>query len=78
MARRYFKDVVLRQDAADEAVNSAVDEIWQSGCLGKAFDEQRTKTTMQSSLRQSSRTRKLELANVVGDEYREFHAYRVK
>lgn len=73
-ARRYFKDAVLQEDAADEAVNIAVDEMWQSDC----YDEEMARTRIDSSLCQSSRTRTLEPANVVGQEFDNFHAYKVK
>lgn len=73
-ARRYFKDAVLQEDAADEAVNIAVDEMWQSDC----YDEETARTRIDSSLCQSSRTRKLEPVSVVGQEVENFHGYKVK
>ena len=71
-ARRYFKDAVLQEDAADEAVNNAVDEMWQSDC----YDEERARVVIDSSLRQSSRTRKLEPITV--HDYENMHGYKVK
>ena len=72
-AGRYFRDVVLRQDAADEAVNAAVD-AWVSG---QPYDEEVAKRTIQSFLRQASRKRELEPINVVGVEYQGMHGYKV-
>jgi len=73
-AGRYFRDNVLREDAAAEAVNDAVDKFVSGDC----FDEEAAKLTIQSSLRQSSRTRKLEPVNLLDTEgNRGFHAYKV-
>lgn len=73
-AGRFFRDPILREQAKDEAVDNATDEMWQSDC----YDEETARRTIDSSLRQSSRTRKLEPANVAGDEYSNFHGYKVK
>ena len=72
-AGRYFRDAVLRQDAADEAVNAAVD-AWVSG---QSYDEEMAKRTIQSFLRQASRKRDKEPINVVGAEYQGMHGYKI-
>ena len=72
-AGRYFRDAVLRQDAADEAVNDAVD-AWINGQL---YDEELAKRTIQSSLRQASRKRDVEPVNIEGDEFNNMHGYRL-
>ena len=68
-AGRYFRDEVLRQDAADEAMNDAVDrqtKMIAEGC----FDEETAKRTIESSLRQSSRKRKVEPISLTEEEKR--------
>ena len=75
VARRYFpQDAVLRQDAADLAVDKATDEMWQSNC----YDEEKARVTIDSSLRQSSRTRKVEPIVIPSEEPLGFHGYKVK
>jgi len=70
-AGRYFTDPVLKRDAADGALNEAIDEwIRQDN-----YDEETAKRAIQSSLRQSSRKRKLEPINSVDEEG--FQGYRV-
>jgi len=72
-AGRYFTDRSLRQDAADNAVNDAVDE-W----IGtENYDEEVAKRVIQSSLRQASRKRNLESIELREDEYDGFHGYRI-
>jgi hypothetical protein len=72
-ARRYFKDEVLRQDAAERAVNDAVDKWISEGC----YDEDLARTVIDSSLRQSSRHRELEPIPL-DDEYEGFRGYQIK
>ena len=55
-AGRYFRDSVLREDAAADAVNEAVDKWIADDC----YDEETAKRVIQSSLRQASRKRELE------------------
>jgi len=55
-ATRYYGDLILRQDVANEAVNKAVDN-WVDG---QPIDEMGARRTIDSYLRQSSRRRKLE------------------
>jgi len=81
-AGRYFSDGVQRQDAAERAMNEVVDEWVRLG----NYDEEVAKRKIQSSLRQSSRKRKLEPIGVVGslndelnfDESHGFHGYKIK
>ena len=73
---------MLREDAASEAVNDAVDKFITEGC----YDEELAKRTIESSLRQASRKRKLEpmsqeavYAELGGnDGIDNFHGYQVK
>jgi len=69
-AGRYFKDISLRQDAADNAMNDAVDVWIREG----TYDEETAKRAIQSSLRQASRKRDLEPISV--DE-EGMHGYKV-
>lgn len=74
-AGRYFKDPSLRQDAADNAMNDAVDEWIKLG----TYDEEVAKRVIQSSLRKSSRNRNIEPIDLPDtEEYQGFHGYRVK
>ena len=52
----YFKDPALRQDATDDAVNTAVDN-WVDG---EPYDEAKAKRVINNSLRRSSRNKKLQ------------------
>ena len=70
-AGRYFRDFVLREDAASEAVNSAVDGFIDKDCC----DEERARRTIESSLRQASRHRELEPIEVKEEG---FHGYQIK
>jgi polyhydroxyalkanoate synthesis regulator phasin len=71
-ARRYFRDEVLRQDAAERAMNDAVDKWISEGC----YDEELARRVIDSSLRQSSRKRELEPIPI--DEGDGFHGYQLK
>jgi len=74
-AGRYLRDIVLREDAASEAVNVAVDTFIKEGC----YDEKVAKRRIQSSLRQSSRKRKLEPIDLPNtEEYQGYHGYKIK
>ena len=73
-AKRYFKDFVLREDAASEAVNTAVDRWLEEDC----YDEDTAKRVIQSSLRQASRKRELEPIAINDEELRGFHGYEIK
>ena len=73
-AGRYFRDKVMREDAAMEAVNDAVDLWIREGC----YDEDMARTRIESSLRQSSLTKKLEPITVYGEQYENTHGYEVK
>ena len=79
-AGRYFRDMVLREDAASEAVNKAVDAAIKSDC----YDEQEARRKIESSLRQSSRKRELEPTIIKKKELLQlgiddsFHGYKVK
>ncbi len=55
-AGRYYNDPVLRQDAAEDAVNEAVDN-WVNG---EPYDESKAKRVICNALRRSSRNRNLE------------------
>ena len=73
-AGRYFRDMALREDAASEAVNGAVDTFIKEGC----YDGKVAKRRIQSSLRQSSRKRKLEPIDLPNsEEYQGFHGYKI-
>lgn len=78
-AGRYFRDMVLREDAASEAVNEAIDASMKSDC----YDEQTARRKIESSLRQSSRKRELEPTLITKKEQRKlgiddgFHGYRI-
>ena len=63
-AGRYFRDDVLRQDAADKAMNDAVDQWIAEDC----YNEELALRTIESSLRQSSRKRKLEPITLTEEE----------
>ena len=73
---------MLREDAASEAVNEAVDKFITEGC----YDEELARRTIESSLRQASRKRQLEPMSKesVGIELQgnngvdHFHGYEVK
>jgi polyhydroxyalkanoate synthesis regulator phasin len=69
-AGRYFRDETLRQDAADEALNEAVDTWIRDGC----YDEEVAKRVIQSSLRQASRKRSVEPISV---EEEGTHGYKI-
>ena len=71
-AGRYFHDQTLRQDAADEAMNRAVDTWMEADC----YDEQMAKRAIQSSLRQSSRKRQVEPITV--HDYENMHGYEIR
>lgn len=79
-AGRYYRDMVLREDAASEAVNKAVDAAIESDC----YDEQTARRRIESSLRQSSRKRELEPTIIKKKEQLQlgiddrFHGYRIK
>ena len=74
-ARRYFpQSAVLQREAAEEAVNLATDEMWQSGC----YDVKRARVVIDSSLRQSSRTRKLEPVIIPSEECFAMRGYKIK
>ena len=79
-ATPYFRDMVLREDAASEAVNKAVDAARKSGC----YNEETARRKIASSLRQSSRTRKLEPTTIKKKEQLQlgitegFHGYMIK
>ena len=73
-ASRYFRDWVLREDAACEAVNLAVDAMCNDeGQL--VYNEQTARRTIESSLRQASRHRELEPIEVKEEG---FHGYQIK
>ena len=79
-AGRYFRDMVLREDAASEAVNDAIDVLMKQDC----YDVQTARRRIESSLRQASRTRTLEPTLITKKEQNElgiddegFHAYKV-
>jgi len=78
-AGRYFRDMVLREDAASEAVNKAIDAVIKSDCYG----EETARRRIESSLRQSSRARKLEPTVVKRKEKLRlgiddsFHGYKI-
>ena len=79
-AGRYFRDMVLREDAASEAVNEAINTMVKLDC----YDEETARRRIESSLRQSSRTRKLEPTVVKRKEKLRlgiddsFHGYKIK
>ena len=79
-AGRYFRDMVLREDAASEAVNEAIDAAIKLDC----YDEETARRRIESSLRQSSRTRKLEPIVIKRKEKLQlgiddsFHGYKIK
>ena len=79
-AGRYFRDMVLREDAASEAVNEVVDTLIESDC----YDEQTARRRIESSLRQSSRKRELEPTLITKKERRGLgiddgiHGYKIK
>jgi len=72
--------MVLREDAASEAVNEAVNAAIKSDC----YDEKTARRKIMSSLRQSSRTRKLEPTTIKKKEQAQlgiddgFHGYMIK
>jgi len=72
--------MVLREDAASEAVNEAVDAAIKSDC----YDEQTARRRIESSLRQSSRKRELEPTIIKKKEQLQlgiddrFHGYKIK
>ena len=78
-AGRYFRDMVLREDAASEAVNEAIDASMKLDC----YDEQTARRIIESSLRQSSRKRELEPTMIKKKEQNElgiddgFHGFRI-
>ena len=79
-AGRYFRDTVLREDAASEAVSESVDILIKSDC----YDEQTARRKIESSLRQSSRKRELEPSIIKKKEQAKlgiddgFHGYSIK
>lgn len=79
-AGRYFRDMVLREDVASEAVNESIDVLITSDC----YDEQVARRRIESSLRQSSRKRELEPTIIKKKEQLQlgiddsFHGYRIK
>lgn len=73
-AGRYFRDMVLREDAASEAVNDAVDTWIKENC----YDEEVAKRRIQSSLRRISQKQTLEPIDLPNtEEYQGFHGYRI-
>lgn len=70
-AGRYFRDAILRDDAACEAVNSAVDAMVRTGC----YDLEKAKRRIQSTLRHSSRKRELEPTPC---DMEGFHGYEIR
>jgi len=78
-AGRYFRDMVLREDAASEAVNEAIDASMKLDCQ----DEQTARRKIESSLRQSSRKRELEPTLITKREQAQlgiddgFHGYKI-
>jgi len=75
-AGQYFKDFVLREDAAEEAVIKAVDKWWKDSS-STPLDEEKAKRVILNSLQYASRRRKLEPINV-SREYDGFHGYKIK
>ena len=69
-AGRYFRDFVLREDAASEAVNLAVDGFIDKDCC----DEETARRTIESSLRLASRHREVEPVPVKEEG---FHGYKL-
>lgn len=63
-AGRYFRDEILRQDAADKAMNDATDKWIAEDC----YNEELALRTIESSLRQSSRKRTLEPISLTNEE----------
>lgn len=61
---------MLREDAASDAVNDAVDKWISEGC----YNEETAKRTIESSLRQASRKRELEPINT---EDEGTHGYKI-
>jgi len=77
-AGRYFRDKVLREAAAEEAVTKAFDSWWKKDS-SKPLDDERIKRIIRNSLQYASQKQELEPVNLPDiDEYYGYHGYRVK
>ena len=72
-ARRFFRDMVLREAAAEEAVTKAFDKWWRESPT-EPVDDERMKRVIRNSLQYASKTQKLE---PIPCDMEGFHGYRI-